>query len=398
MCCSELLRWVVVCCTEELWVQLFKLLNIVNCSVLRLVAACCSVLQCIVVCCDEESRECGSWCVYAGVDNAEVITTHLNIQQHTATYCSTQVMTTHRSLQRTATHCNALQRTATHCNALQHISGDNTLQHNNTLQHAATRCNMLQHTTTRRWFQRKGECNVAGLRDGARQDAAQSRDSFKEPCVHSKEPCVHSKEPCVHSKEPCVHSKEPRVHSKEPCSLGRICDAHIYAHMHIHAHTHTRTGDLNVARLHYVSRLDGVQSRAFQYNLKRALYKRSLLRGLYVYIYTLKSALHTLTESLNTLTGALNTFKSTLHTFTGALSWALHFECFWIYIYTGLLWECLYSMYTLKMHTRKGALCTLKRPLCTHKHTYTPRTVNSDVAWLCDGARQNGAEPRGSQE
>jgi len=51
-----------------------------------------------------------------------------------------------RTLQHTATHCNALRHTTTHCNApaaqLKH-----SMWHVSTLQHTATHCNTLQHTT-----------------------------------------------------------------------------------------------------------------------------------------------------------------------------------------------------------------------------------------------------------
>ena len=55
-----------------------------------------------------------------------------NTLQHTATRCNT--------LQYAATHCNTLQHAATHCNTLQYAP-----TRCNTLQHAATHCNTLQH-------------------------------------------------------------------------------------------------------------------------------------------------------------------------------------------------------------------------------------------------------------
>jgi len=61
--------------------------------------------------------------------------THCNALQHTATHCNI--------LQDTATHCDTLQHTATHCNTLQH-----TATYRNTLQHTATHCYTLQHTAT----------------------------------------------------------------------------------------------------------------------------------------------------------------------------------------------------------------------------------------------------------
>jgi len=93
--------------------------------------------------------------------------THCNTLQHTATHCNTL----RNALQHTATHCNTLQRSARHCNTLQHTATHCkrtilliweimpifreslsclkiSTTHCNTLQHTATHCNTLQHTTT----------------------------------------------------------------------------------------------------------------------------------------------------------------------------------------------------------------------------------------------------------
>ena len=65
--------------------------------------------------------------------------------QHTATHCN--------ALQRTAAHCNTLQHTATHCIALQHTATlCNTLQRT---AHSATHCTTLHHTTDCR---NRGSC------------------------------------------------------------------------------------------------------------------------------------------------------------------------------------------------------------------------------------------------
>ena len=89
VCCS-VLQCVAVCCSVLQCVA-------VCCSVLQCVAVCCSVLQCVAMCGSVVSTLQRAWRerVQERVTSArrathhEIVTTHCNRLQHTATHCST---------------------------------------------------------------------------------------------------------------------------------------------------------------------------------------------------------------------------------------------------------------------------------------------------------------------